>query len=298
MSETMQQTSVIEVLKLTVTYDNHKAIDDLSLQIPTGSVVGLLGRNGAGKSTLIRTLLGFSEPTQGSCFVLGEDSRTISGQAKARLGIVLQNPQFYNWLTGTQLIKYTASFYPRWNTPLAERLVHQWDVPVSRALTEYSPGQMQKLACILALSHSADLYVLDEPASALDPVSRRQLLAELIEIAGGEGKTILFSTHIVSDLERIADRVMILDRGRLKLDEPLDALKESVKRLRFFGPEFKPLNITHPSISNIKRQAGCTLALTTGFTGDLRETLEKQAGCPVQVEDLSLEEIFLELSRD
>ncbi len=288
----------IQTQNLSVEYHTHKALDNISLAIPTGSVVGLLGRNGAGKSTLIKALLGFLKPTHGTCSLLGQPSWDLSDDLKTRLGIVLQSPTFYAWLTGAELIDYTSDFYPRWDAALAQRLVTQWDLPLARKVSEYSGGEVQKLACILALCHHSDIFILDEPASALDPVSRRQLLSELIDIAGGEGKTILFSTHIVSDLERIADRIMILNRGSLTLDMPLDTLKESVKRLRLFRHDGAPFRVTDPALLKPRHEPGCVLGFTTGYSPDLIQRLSSENACQVQAEDLSLEDIFLELCND
>jgi ABC-2 type transport system ATP-binding protein len=288
----------IQTQNLSVSYDTHNALTDLTLDIPTGSVVGLLGRNGAGKSTFLHALLGFIEPTAGSSRLLDENSPDLSASAKSRLGIVLQNPVFYNWLTAKELIEYTAHFYPNWDTSVADRLVVQWEIPLARSVAELSSGELQKLACLLALSHNADLFILDEPASDLDPVSRRQLLSELIEVASGEGKTILFSTHIVSDLERIADRVVIFDKGRLKLSTSLDALKESVKRIRIFPAHPDTAELSIPGLTHIRRETGAILAVATAFDHAMLQSLSARFPNAVQVEDLSLEDIFLELSRD
>jgi ABC-2 type transport system ATP-binding protein len=212
-------------------FGSKEVLRGVDLAIPRGSVVGLLGKNAAGKSTLIKCLLGLLRIDDGTARVFGEDAWWLSAESKSRLGYVPQEVSLYGWMRVRQVVQYTAAFYPRWNAALAEKLVRQWELPPNDRVGPLSPGQLQKLAIVLALGHEPELLVLDEPVGTLDPVARRDFLRTILEIAQSENRTILFSTHITSDLERVADRVAILRDGRIVFHDELDVLKESVKRL-------------------------------------------------------------------
>jgi len=207
-------------------------LDDVSLEVDAGDVVGVLGKNGAGKTTLLELMLGFTSATAGKVEVFGEDSYRLSGSAKARVGFVPQQDELLDTMHGSEFLDLIGKFYPRWNSGLVERLARDWQVPLARSPNRMSVGQRQKLSILAALGHEPELIVLDEPVASLDPLARREFLKELIDIVSSGERTILFSTHIVSDLERVANRVWILKDGELVIDEPLDNLKESSVQIR------------------------------------------------------------------
>lgn len=270
-------------------------LDGVSLAIPTGSVTGLLGRNAAGKSTLIQCAIGLLKPTSGSVSILGQSAWLLDGDGKSRLGYVPQSIALHAWMRVRQLLDYTAAFYPRWNEALVRDLLRDWEVPAEQKIKTLSPGTLQKLSIILALAHEPELLILDEPAAALDPAARRQFLAALLDVASDSRRTILFSTHITSDLERVADRVALLSAGRLTFDGGLDELKDTVKRLHVTAPN--PLAPDFDIPGRLRRQiAGHEALVSVRLTSpDLVGSLERDHGARVQVEDLSLEDIFLEM---
>lgn len=271
------------------------ALDGVTLDLVPGSVTGLLGRNAAGKSTLIRCAVGLLKPTSGRAMVFGQDAWSLDADAKGRLGYVPQDIHLHMWMRVGQLFEFTSAFYPRWNHNLVLELLREWDVPVDRRIKVLSPGTLQKLAIILALAHEPELLVLDEPASALDPAARRQFLSALLEIASDERRTILFSTHITSDLERVADRVILLSDSRLTFHGGLDELKESVKRLHVTAGA--PLAADFDLPGRLRRRIAGKEALVSvrlaspGMIDDVRRAHDAS----VRVEDLSLEDIFLEM---
>jgi len=216
----------IEIQGLVKSYGEKHVLTGLDLAVPTGSVLGLLGTNGAGKTTLIKCALGLIRPKQGSARLLGEDSWTLSAATKARIGYVPQVINLYPWMKVRHVIDYTAAFYPNWNHDLVARLMSQWSIPANDRVGPLSVGQLQKVAIVLALGHEPDLLVLDEPAASLDPLARRQFLQMIIELAEPGRRTVLFSTHITADLERVADRVAILKSGRIAWHGLLEELKE------------------------------------------------------------------------
>lgn len=216
----------IEIVGMVKSYGKKAVLTGVDLSVPKGSVVGLLGTNGAGKTTLIKAALGLIRLDGGQARLLGEDAWDLSAEAKARIGYVSQVINLYPWMKVRHLIDYTAAFYPTWNHDLVNRLITEWSIPVEDRIGPLSVGQLQKVAIVLALGHEPDLLLLDEPAASLDPLARRQFLQTIIELAEPGKRTVLFSTHITSDLERVADRVAILKSGRIAWHGLLEELKE------------------------------------------------------------------------
>ncbi len=212
-------------------YEKHDALRGVDLHVRQGSVLGLIGRNGAGKTTLIRALLGLLVPRKGTALLLGEPALRLSDQVKERLAYVPQQPETFPWLTAEQMLRFVGQFFARWDAAFAQQTLERWSIPSNRPLVKLSPGERQRVELIRALACRPEVLVLDEPAAALDPVARRDLLREVALRAGEDGCTVLFSSHIVSDLERVASEIALLHDGRLLLHCELDATKERYARL-------------------------------------------------------------------
>ena len=219
----------IELRGVVKSYGEKVVLTGLDLSVQRGSVLGLLGTNGSGKTTLIKCALGLIRPQSGEARLLGEPAWTLSAEAKSRIGYVPQIINLYPWMKVCQLIDYTAAFYPNWNHNLVARLIKELDIPAKDRIGPLSVGQLQKVAILLALGHEPDLLILDEPAASLDPLARRRFLQMIIYLAEPGKRTVLFSTHITSDLERVADRVAILKSGRIAWHGLLDELKEQTR---------------------------------------------------------------------
>lgn len=219
-------TPAVSCQSLTKSFGNHFALHHINLDIPQGSIVGLLGKNGSGKTTMLKCMLGLLKPAGGSCRLLGEDSWNLSAAAKERIGYVPQVVNFYKWMRAEDVIAYTASFYKRWNERLAWKIATEFEIPMETRVSALSVGQLQKLAIVTAVGHEPDLLILDEPVASLDPIARRQFLQMVVDLAEPQKRTILFSTHILSDMERIVDRVVILKTGKIIHDGSLDDLKD------------------------------------------------------------------------
>jgi ABC-2 type transport system ATP-binding protein len=271
---------------------------DVDFELPSGTVLGLVGRNGSGKTTLLKCGLGLLRIDAGETRLLGEPSWDLSAAAKARLGYVPQAIALYPWMRVRQVLTYTAAFYPRWNDGLAARLVQRWDLDAHARVGTLSPGQAQQLAIVLALAHEPEVLILDEPAASLDPAARRQLLQIVLELASGGDRTILFATHIISDLERVADRLAILRNGQIQFSGELDALKDHVKRLHVSAREALPPTLGVPGTLREDVQGPDGAVSVWGFTADLVPRLEQRYQAHVAVYDLTLEDIFLELHQE
>jgi ABC-2 type transport system ATP-binding protein len=208
---------------------------------------------------------------------------------------VPQEPNIYPWMTVRQVIAYTAAFYARWNHDLIARLAARQSVPLDDKVGPLSVGQLQTLAILLALGHEPELLILDEPVASLDPAARRSFLQTLLEIVADGTRTIVFSTHITSDLERIANEVAILRDGRIALHTDLGTLKDSVKRLRITSEGGLPPAFTVPDALRVERNGTTALVTVQNFTDTLPVDLRHRWNADVTVQDLNLEEIFLEL---
>jgi ABC-2 type transport system ATP-binding protein len=291
----MTDEPVISAQQVYRRFGDKEVLRGVDLTIPRGSVVGLLGKNAAGKSTLIKCLLGLLRINAGNLQVFNDDSWSLSAARKARLGYVPQEISLYSWMRVSQIIQYTAAFYPKWNWDLSDHLVSQWELPPKDRVGPLSAGQIQKLALVLALGHEPDLLVLDEPLASLDPIARRDFLRTILDIAQSENRTVLFSTHITTDLERVADRVAILRDGQIVFHDELDVLKDSVKRLRITAERDLPENFTIPGALRMEISGRNALVAVSGIENGLIDELRATWNATVDIEDLSLEEIFLEM---
>jgi len=285
----------IQLKQLQKSFGSKEVLRGIDLDLAPGTVLGLLGANGSGKTTLIKCALGLLRPTTGSASVFGEDSWDLSAAAKERLGYVPQEVATYPWMRVRQVIAYTAAFYDKWNQPFVDELCGRWHVPLEDRVGALSTGQLQTVGIVLALGHEPDLLVLDEPVASLDPSARRQFLRTLLEMLDGRERTILFSTHITSDLERVADRVAILADGKLRFHGELDELKERVKRLRITARRELPASFAVPGALRCE-VAGVHATVSVAdfdqrLVADMRQTWDAE----VSVHDLNLEEIFVEM---
>lgn len=288
--------SVLRLDKVIKSFDYKRVLDQVTLSIAPGSVVGLLGKNGTGKTTLIKCALGLLKPQAGEVRLFGEPAWTASGAVKARIGYVPQVPALYPWMRVRQIVDYQASFYPHWNDEVINRLLREWGLAPTDKVGPLSVGQQQKLSILLAIGHEPDLLVLDEPAAALDPEARRNFVRMVLDLVG-KGRTVLFSTHITSDLERVAERIVILERGQIAIDEELDQLKERIKRLHITSRTPLPANFSVPGAARLERNGTEALACIPNASPELIQDLERRWSVTVDVENLSLEDIFLEVTR-
>lgn len=287
---------VLRVDQLRKTFPPHKEVlSGVDLAVEPGTVLGLLGQNGSGKSTLIKCTLGLFRPTAGSVTVLGDNAWDLSAEVKARLGYVPQEVVSYPWMRVRQVIAYTAAFYPTWNQPLVDDLCRRWRLPLEDRVGPLSVGQLQTLGIVLALGHEPELLILDEPVASLDPSARREFLRTLLEVIDDERRTIVFSTHITSDLERVASRIALLKGGRIDFHGELDELKDRVKRLRITFPDSVPSMLNIPGALRYEIDGPVAQVTVDDFDDELITDLRTNLHADASVEDLNLEEIFVAL---
>jgi len=268
------------------------AVNGLSFDVPRGSVFGLLGRNGAGKTTAIRLLLGLLSPDAGRSSVFGEDSLRLSRGTRQRIGYLSEKKFPYDDLPIRPLLRFVSAFFEAWDWEKTADLLGRFDVPQDRPLSEMSAGERRKAELLVVLAQSPDLLILDDPAVGLDVTVRREFLWAALEVARDEGKTVLFTSHVLTDVERVADTVAILNHGAVRVLAPLDDLKARTKRLVIELPDgARAEGVVVPG--EVSREArGRELSVVTGAcSAELEARLRAELGS-LEVEDLNLEDIF------
>lgn len=280
---------VIRTEGLAKKYRGMVALRDLTFEVPEGSVFGLVGPNGAGKTTAIRLLLGLLRPDAGRSTMFGEDSLTMDWRTRQRIGYLSEEPFPYDDLPIDDLLRFVAAFFEEWDWDRSRRLLDEIDVPRDQVLKKMSAGQRRRGELLLALAQDPDLLVLDDPTAGLDVTVRRDFLRGALELAREEGKTVLFTSHVLTDVERIVDTVGFLIDGEMRLVAPLDDLKARTKRIVIESADAAP---TIPGELRRETVPG-GVAVTTGEYDDaLRADLSDRYG-RITVEDLGLEDIFL-----
>ena len=217
---------VLEINGLTKRFDQVTALENISLRVEGPSIIGLLGKNGSGKTTLIRQLMGLHLPSEGAVTTLGKAGAELGHDELVNIGYVPQEICLLDWMTVGKHIRYVSTFYPKWDKEREQRLLEELELDPEAQVGTLSSGNLQKLAIVLAVCHHPQLLVLDEPVSNLDPIVRRKLLEFLLELMREDEATILVSSHVLRDVEKVVNRVICLDRGRLVTDAALDELKE------------------------------------------------------------------------
>jgi len=284
---------VIAISHLSKRYRDAIAVDDLSLEIPTGSVCGLLGRNGAGKTTTFKCLLGFARQDSGEVRFDGEQ---LTPQTFLKLGYVPERSQLYGWLNGEQHLELIRRSHPRYDDARARALVGTFRLDLKRKTKRLSKGQQTALALILALCTNPSLLVLDEPASGLDPVMQRAVL-DLLNEAATAGATVLLSSHQIGQIERAADRIAIIRDGKLVMAGVLDDLREERKIVEATFTTLPDLG-GFPGITRVERAGTSVRAFTSGDAPALAAHFTDIGARGVRVLDRNLEDIFLEAVDD
>jgi ABC-2 type transport system ATP-binding protein len=289
---------VIQTHRLTKYYGAHCAVDSLDLKVAQGTVYGLLGRNGAGKTTAIKMLLGMARPSYGRAEVLGEDAARLRPETRARIAYLAEGHPLYRWMTIAQAVRFTRAFYAgRWNQQLLEQILDHFELSPRRRIRRLSRGQQAQVALALAVATDPELLIIDDPTLGLDTVVRRDFLESLIQIIQRRGRTILFSSHILGDVERVADRIGILVDGVLRVDCPTDHFKQSVRRILLDFNGQSPPSFDCPGLVN-RRAVGRKLELVIVGYGDRhRELFDSLRPKNVEVIDFNLEDAFIEYTR-
>jgi ABC-2 type transport system ATP-binding protein len=286
-------TCIVETSGLSRRFGTKTALDNVSLRVGPGRVFGLVGANGAGKTTLIKHLLGMLKAESGSVRVFGLDPVADPVSVLGRIGYLSENRDLPAWMTVQELLRYTQAFYPGWDMGFAEELRKQFGLLSSAKIKNLSRGENAKAGLMIALAYRPDLLVLDEPSSGLDPLVRRDILEAIIRTVADEGRTVIFSTHLLDEIERVADEVAMMFDGRIALQGPLDEIKESHHRLLL---RFETEQPAAPSIPGSLSISGAGREWTVVCNGSRNEAIAavaKAGGRVLTEETPSLDEIFV-----
>ena len=289
--------NIIETENLTRRFGRNEAVHDLTLAVPEGSVCALLGANGAGKSTTIKVLMNLLAPTGGSGRVLGVDTRKLGERERAQIGYVSENQQMPLWMTVRQLLDYCRPFYPTWDHALEKTLLAQFALPEDRKLKHLSRGMLMKAALLSSLAYRPKLLVLDEPFSGLDPLVREEFVRGVLEVSETGNWTVFVSSHDIEEVERLCDRVVLLDAGRKALDETTESLQARFRRVEVTGlsADIRPTS----AMAGWERSGTLTRFVASDYAGESTERAwrEKFSGASIATQPMSLREIFITLAR-
>jgi ABC-2 type transport system ATP-binding protein len=295
-----ERPAAVEINNLIVNYGAHRAVDGLSLSVPAGSIFGFLGPNGAGKTTTIKAMLGFRHLDGGSARVLGYDAASQSLEVRARVGYVSEVNSLYDYLTIPQICAFCRSTSRQWDQSVVDRYMRAFGLPARAKVGKLSKGMKSQLSLSLALGSNPDLLILDEPTAGLDPIARHEFLNKLVAEIAAEGKTVFFSSHILSEVEAVADWVGIIRQGRLVVCDELDHLKQTQKVLKLTYAELPPpaeiaALRSLPDVMSAAQEGRNVRLLARGDVEALAQTLQARplALRDVETVDLNLEDLFL-----
>ncbi|MBN2272463.1 MAG: ABC transporter ATP-binding protein [Sedimentisphaerales bacterium] len=284
---------IVQMRGVSKLFGKVQALDGVDLSIGRGSIIGLAGANGAGKSTLLRHIIGLYLPDRGQCTTFGCDAAKLGPEQLARIGYVHQEGELLDWMKAGQLIRYVSAYYPNWNRQLEEKYVADYEISVDARVGSLSPGQRQKLAILLAIGFEPELLILDEPAAALDPVMRANFLDLLLQFIQDESRTIIISSHILSDIEKVVDHVVIMKQGRILLDSGFDELRERFSRVRVSALSGElPGELPFANVVNCRRSNGEAILTVEDCAAEQLQRQAESAKCRIEIQTLPLEDIY------
>jgi ABC-2 type transport system ATP-binding protein len=285
--------AVVAITSLTRRFGTKTALDNVSFYLPRGCIFGLVGENGAGKTTLIKHVLGLLRAETGTVRVFGADPVADPVGVLGRIGYLSEQPDLPGWMRVDELLRYTKAFYPRWDPPYAAHLLQQFALNPEQRVSTLSRGQMAKAGLLIAQAHRPELLLLDEPSSGLDPLVRRDILEAVIRTVAQEGRTVLFSSHLLEEVERVSDHIAMVHQGKLVLCGSLDEIKEKYRRvtLHFERAQTKPPAI--PGALNMSGNGKEWIVMANGARNELPAVAAKLGARIVDEQIPSLNEIFV-----
>jgi ABC-2 type transport system ATP-binding protein len=289
---------VIEVKNLTKYFGKTLALDHLNLQVPRGCIYGLLGRNGAGKTTAIKLMLGLLRPTTGSAKVLGCDCQNLTPQIRQRIGYVTEGHRLYRWMKIGELEKFQRAFFAgSWDERLFNDMLDYFELSKKQKIKTLSNGQRAQVSLAITLAPNPELLIMDDPTLGLDTAIRRQFLEGMIQLIERQGRTVLFSSHILSDVERVAERIAVIDKGVLRADCKLEEFRAAVRKVRFSFAEAVPGEVDMPGVLHERRNEKELELTLVGMTDEEVDTWARNVGATYHKQiDMNLEDQFIEFT--
>ena len=284
---------IVTIENLSKRFGKIQALDGVSMEVNRGHIIGLLGANGCGKSTLLRHMIGLYLADSGGCTTFGCDAAKLGPQQLVRIGYVHQEGQLLDWMTVAQHLRYVQAYYDNWNMELQQEYIEDFEIDLKARVGSLSPGQRQKVAVLLAIGFDPELLILDEPASGLDPLARGQFLDLLLKIIQDASRTILISSHILSDVEKVIDHAIIMKQGRILRDCGFDELREEYVRVRLTraGEQFDSASLPVTVVS-LEKSLGQAIIICEKADLEKLKQLGREKSWEVEAEALDLEEIY------
>lgn len=279
----------IELQAVTKSFRRNQVLRGVTMRVERGKTFAFLGRNAAGKTTTIRMLLGLLKRDEGVIRVLGLAPSTEAIELRRRVGYLAEDQTMYGWMKVAEILSFVAPFYPTWDHDLALRYVREFELPAGTKIKHLSKGQNVRLGLVLALAHRPELVILDDPALGLDPIMRKQFNRDLITHLQGEGRTVFYSSHLLYEVEPVADEVAILDHGQVVRQADTEALRRDVKQLQMSRDSYA----AHARLLTVlgARCDGERMLVTVQNAEKAIEILRYE-GVDFRVVDLNLDEIF------
>ena len=287
---------VIETGGLTKYYGTRCAVDHLDLKIPRGSICGFVGRNGAGKTTAIKMMLGLLTPTEGSSSLLGCDSQELTPQIRQRIGYVAEGHRLIGWMSIGRLEEFQKDFFPeQWDKNLFAEMMEYFGLSKQQKIKHLSNGQRAQVSLALTLAPNPELLIMDDPTLGLDAAIRRQFLEGMVQLIMRQGRTILFSSHILGDIERVADRIIVIDKGQLRANCSLEEFRKAVKKVKFSFTGSIPENIDIDGLLHCRKNAKELEVTVVGTSDDQIAQWTQAVGARMfHIVDMNLEDQFIE----
>lgn len=271
---------------------SHFALQDVDLELETGAIMGFIGPNGAGKSTTMRILMGLIQPDAGKVEVLGKALPAQQVLAKRDIGFASEDMKLYASATLQWHMDFVSRVFPGWDPAYADLLCKRFDLPKDLRLKGFSHGQRVKAQLLLVLARRPRLLLLDEPTTGLDPVARREVINELMEVLADEARTILFSSHNTKDVEQLSDSITFIDRGRIIESQDKEAFLDRWRRIRFEAPDgFRVPEL--PGVGDVQTSGRLVSLTTSHFEAEMPRALQERGAVIHGVENMTLEEIFV-----
>ncbi len=284
---------IIEVNGLTRRFGKTMALKDVDLTVSKGAVLGLVGENGAGKTTLIKHLLGLLKAQAGSVRVFGINPVLDPPSVLSRIGYLSEDREMPKWMRIDEYMRYTQAFYPDWNPDYAQELLGTFDLDATQTIKHLSRGQRAKVGLLVALAYRPDLLLFDEPSSGLDPVVRRDMLGAIVRTIAEEGRTVVFSSHLLDEVERVADTVVMIHAGRVVLSDTLDRIRQEHHQVVV---RFDQVQTQEPRLPGLLACAGGPLEWSCTCRQDLERLKAAVAELNARIVDCSspsLDDIFV-----
>ncbi len=289
----MNDSPVVQIEHLSRRFGNTHALDEVSLSVRPGFVYGLVGANGAGKTTLIKHLLGLLRAQQGTVNVFGLDPVRNPVEVLQKIGYLSENRDLPEWMRVDELLRYTSAFHPQWEQAYASELVKTFGLDVSKKVKHLSKGMRAQVGLIAAVSHRPELFLLDEPSTGLDAVVRRDILNELIRTVADDGRTTIFSSHLLDEVELMSDYVFMIDKGKLVLQGELDDIKAEHQSLTVqFAADRNEIPMINGLLS-AKQHGNIWNLVCNGAADQVHQSLQAAGGEVTKSRNASLNEIFV-----